>query len=77
MPTIALPLGVAVTLVAGTSVALPAKAVQITVQGAGTQSVSNDNSTFANMTLDSNNNFQTSAAFLKSTGTPIVIAKAL
>lgn len=67
------------TVVDGQVYALPPKAVQVTVLGtAGTVAVSNDNSTFVTMTLDSNKNFQTSAAFLKITSaTPTILARPL
>lgn len=57
------------TMTDGTVYALPAALCNYTViTSGGTISVSLDNSTFQNITLDSNKNFVTSGLFVKSTG---------
>lgn len=48
--------------------ALPARLCNYTAITAGTLSVSLDESTFQNITLDANKNFITSAPFIKVTG---------
>lgn len=67
--------GPAHTMVDGTVYALPPRRKLITViTSGGTIAVSNDNSTFQNITLDSNKNFESSAIFIKCTGADALVA---
>lgn len=67
-------LGVVKSMTASQVYALPARLCNYTViTSGGTISVSLDNSTFQNITLDSNKNFMTSAPFIKCTGASALI----
>lgn len=60
------------TLVQNLTYALPARSVDVFVLGSGME-VSNDNSTWQAITLDSNKEFQAFAQFIRSTAVGSII----
>lgn len=70
-------LGVVKTMTQNTIYALPARLCNFTVYtAAGTVQVSNDQTNWQSMTLDSNKNFTSAAAFAKSINdSSVIIAK--
>lgn len=69
-----LTIGPAHTLVAATVYALPARRTICRVQQAGgTIQVSNDNGTFAAVTLDANSQFEPGGLFIKAVTTDAIV----
>ena len=72
--TNSLSIGLTETLTAATVYALPMKSVRIAVyQSGGTIAVSVDNSHWQTVTLDSNSEFVTAAAFIKAVTTNAIV----
>ena len=65
-------IGIVYTLTQNISYALPARAVTAFIQGSGVQQSNND-STWSAVTLDANNSFVATGAFIRSTAVDTTI----
>lgn len=75
MPIEALTIGPAHTLANGVAYALPARRVLVRVQqSGGTIECSNDNSTWAAVTLDDDEQFEAAAQFVRAVTTDAIVS---